>query len=79
MVSYQNHRANVVEVGGIEPPSESTLIQFSPSASTILGFPSPHASQQAYDYGSFMLRATPQSFGVLVPHIADAGILTCGQ
>jgi len=45
----------VVEVGGIEPPSESSLIWFSPSASMILGFPSPHASWQACNYGSFIV------------------------
>ena len=44
-----------MEVGGIEPPSESSLIWFSPSASAILGFPSLYASQQAYSYGSFMV------------------------
>ena len=32
MVSYQNHRAYLVEMGGIEPPSESTLTGISPGA-----------------------------------------------
>ena len=45
----------MVEVGGIEPPSESLLTSFSPSAATILGFPSPDASRRAAGYGSFMI------------------------
>ena len=45
----------MVEVGGIEPPSESMLTSFSPSAATILGFPSPDASRRAAGYGSFMI------------------------
>ena len=45
----------MVEVGGIEPPSESLLTSFSPSAATILGFPSPVASRRAAGYGSFMI------------------------
>ena len=32
MVSYQNHRANMVEAGGVEPPSENSLTRTSPSA-----------------------------------------------
>ena len=32
MVSYQNHRAFLVEMGGIEPPSESALTGTSPGA-----------------------------------------------
>ena len=32
MVSYQNHRANMVEVTGIEPVSESALTETSPGA-----------------------------------------------
>ena len=32
MVSYQNHRAFLVEMGGVEPPSESTLTGTSPGA-----------------------------------------------
>ena len=32
MVLYQNHRAFLVEMGGVEPPSESTLTGTSPGA-----------------------------------------------
>ena len=32
MVSYQNHRADMVEVTGIEPVSESALTETSPGA-----------------------------------------------
>lgn len=32
MVSYQNHRANMVELRGIEPLSESNLTGLSPGA-----------------------------------------------
>ena len=52
---YQKLVLNMVEVGGIEPPSESLLTSFSPSAATILGFPSPVASRRAAGYGSFMI------------------------
>ena len=62
----------MVEMRGIEPLSESMLIQPSPSASNNLGFPSQTAHWQAVCYGSFILRVHPQSFGVLVPHIIDA-------
>ena len=46
-------RQIVVEVRGIEPPSESMHTQFSPSASMVLGFPSLHALWRACGYGSF--------------------------
>ena len=32
MVSYQNHRANLVEMRGVEPLSESALTETSPGA-----------------------------------------------
>ena len=32
MVLYQNHRAFLVEMGGVEPPSESALTGTSPGA-----------------------------------------------
>ena len=32
MVSYQNHRANMVEARGVEPLSESVLTRLSPGA-----------------------------------------------
>ena len=32
MVLYQNHRAFLVEMGGVEPPSESALTETSPGA-----------------------------------------------
>lgn len=54
-ILYQYLSTKVVEVGGIEPPSESLLTSFSPSAATILGFPSPVASRRAAGYGSFMI------------------------
>ena len=36
MVSYQNHRANMVELRGIEPLSESNLTGLSPGAVSYL-------------------------------------------
>lgn len=41
----------VVEAGGIEPPSENTSTQVSPSAVCLLGFPSRTAGKQAMRYG----------------------------
>ena len=51
---YQSFSPFMVEVRGIEPPSESMPTQFSPSASMVLGFPSPHAPWRACGYGSFI-------------------------
>ena len=42
----------MVEAAGIEPASESHLIQLSPSAADLLGFPSRIADRQAMRYGS---------------------------
>ncbi len=42
----------LVEAAGIEPASESHLIQLSPSAAVLLGFPSRIADRQAMRYGS---------------------------
>ena len=42
---------SVVEAGGIEPPSENTSTQVSPSAVCLLGFPSRTAGKQAMRYG----------------------------
>ena len=41
----------MVEAGGIEPPSENTSTQVSPSAVCLLGFPSRTAGKQAMRYG----------------------------
>ena len=41
----------LVEAGGIEPPSENTSTQVSPSAVCLLGFPSRTAGKQAMRYG----------------------------
>ena len=42
----------LVEAAGIEPASENHLIQLSPSAADLLGFPSRIAERQAMRYGS---------------------------
>ena len=42
----------LVEARGIEPLSENHLIQLSPSAADLLGFPSRIAERQAMRYGS---------------------------
>ena len=42
----------MVEAAGIEPASENHLIQLSPSAADLLGFPSRTAERQAMRYGS---------------------------
>ena len=44
----------VVEVRGVEPLSESSLIRLSPSEAKDLGFPSPNAPWRAVGYGSFI-------------------------
>ena len=44
--------AFLVEARGIEPLSENHLIQLSPSAADLLGFPSRIAERQAMRYGS---------------------------
>ena len=42
----------LVEAAGIEPASENPLVQLSPSAAGLLGFPSRIAGRQAMRYGS---------------------------
>ena len=42
----------MVEAAGIEPASENHLIQLSPSAADLFGFPSRIAVRQAMRYGS---------------------------
>ena len=42
----------LVEARGIEPLSENHLIQLSPSAAVLFGFPSRIAERQAMRYGS---------------------------
>ena len=72
MVSYQNHRANLVEARGIEPLSEDRITTLSPSAVHILNFPLRNAYARAFQFGSFIVPAPPQSLGGPVPHINDA-------
>ena len=52
MVSYQNHRADMVEMRRIELLSENHLSQLSPGAFRLLRFPSHVAGEQATCYGS---------------------------
>ena len=52
----------MVEMGGIEPPSESTLTATSPGADGLLYFPRPGASRHAPGFGSFMMRGTVKAF-----------------
>ena len=63
----------MVEVRGIEPLSEDSNPQFSPSADDVLNFPHPAARRQAAGVGSFILPGSPQSLGGPVPHINGAG------
>ena len=49
---YHNYGLFLVEARGIEPLSENHLIQLSPSAADLLGFPSRIADRQAMRYGS---------------------------
>ena len=45
----------MVEVRGIEPLSEDSVVQFSSSAVCILTFPPRHARRRAYRFSSFMV------------------------
>ena len=60
MVSYQNHRANMVEPAGIEPASESTSSEPSPGADGYSGLMpnSPRHTQAVtrIGLGSFIVR-----------------------
>ncbi len=57
----------------IELLSEDPITQVSPSAGCVLKFPPPGARSRAQGIGSFIIPASPQSFGAPVPHINDAG------
>ena len=46
----------LVEMGGVEPPSENPLTELSPGAVYLLEFPSSNADKQASDLGSPFLR-----------------------
>jgi hypothetical protein len=65
----------LVEVRGIEPLSEDSDPWISPSGDGDFNFPCLAALRQAAWFGSFILPASPQSFGGPVPHINDAGLL----
>ena len=70
---YQSFSPFMVEARGIEPLSEDSATQVSPSTGSVLNFPWSNAHSQAYDLGSFMIPTTPQSLSGSVPHINDAG------
>ena len=72
MVSYQNHRANMVEARGVEPLSENPLTEPSTSVVAVLVFPLPSARRQAHGFGSFIKSRLRQSLRRLVPHINHA-------
>ena len=52
----------MVEARGIEPLSEDSSLWFSPSASSVLGFPRPNASRRAYGFGSFIMPACGKAY-----------------
>ena len=58
----------VVEAGGIEPPSENTSTQVSPSAVCLLGFPSRTAGKQAMRYGILWYTSSPKEKAEGVHH-----------
>ena len=49
--------SDVVEAGGIEPPSENPFRQLSPSAAYRLAFPRPAADRQAVGVSSLLFMA----------------------
>ena len=49
---YQNCGSYLVEVGGVEPPSENCLPRLSPSAVAVLNLPHRIAQRQAIRLGS---------------------------
>ena len=69
---YQYLRPLLVEARGIEPLSENSGLQVSPSAGRVLKFPLTNAPCRAFAVGSFMIPASSQSFDAPVPHINDA-------
>ena len=58
----------MVEAGGIEPPSENTSTQVSPSAVCLLGFPSRTAGKQAMRYGILWYTSSPKEKAEGVHH-----------
>lgn len=55
-VVASNHRADAVEMRGVEPLSEGSCAELSPSAVCDLTFPQLTARRQADSVSSFMLR-----------------------
>ena len=78
-IPYQDQGCSVVEMRGVEPLSESSLMRLSPSAVCDLTFPPRPARRQADRFSSFILRTSPQSLGVFVPRAHDAGIRARGR
>ena len=73
----------VVEMGGVEPPSESTLTGTSPGAAGCFDarthpFPSSQANTQACHSGSFMIHGAGKAYRAHVPHLSTLRIRAVG-
>ena len=60
--------SDVVEAGGVEPPSENVLTGTSPGADGLLRFPSQSASRHALRVGSFMVHGALKALRTHGPH-----------
>ena len=58
----------MVEAGGVEPPSENVLTGTSPGADGLLRFPSQSASRHALRVGSFMVHGALKALRTHGPH-----------
>ena len=58
----------LVEAGGIEPPSENSSTQVSPSAVCLLGFPSHAVGKQTACYGILSYTSGPKEKAKGVHH-----------
>lgn len=70
-----------MELRGIEPLSEDSSIQASPTTVYVLCissmlFPPSDTHRQVSDISSFIHLSHPQSFGCKVPHLIDAEFLS---
>lgn len=61
-------KGQLVEAGGVEPPSENVLTGTSPGADGLLEFPSQSASRHAQRVGSFMMHGALKALRTHGPH-----------
>ena len=74
MVLYQNHRAILVEVRGVEPLSEDLSTRISPSAAAVQVFPFLLPRRRGNRSGSFIDPASRKALAGSFPILNDARI-----